>query len=222
MANLIKRLRDFSLSWPPEPLSAYTHFLGTVLAIIGFIFLIIKGAHHGSAWHVVSFSIYGATMILLYAASTVYHFVPSSPKIRRILQKVDHSMIFVFIAGSYTPICLVPLRGAWGWSLFGVVWAIAIAGVFFRLFWLDAPRWLYLSTYLLLGWLCIVAIYPIINAVSPAGFVFLAAGGLSYTLGAVFYGLKWPNFSKHFGFHELWHVFVMLGSGFHFLLVWSL
>jgi hemolysin III len=218
----VKKLRRILLSLPPEPVSAYLHLFGALLAILGLVLLVVKASYEGNAWHVVSYSIYGASMILLYTASTLYHIIPTSEKIRERLNKFDHSMIFFFIAGTYTPICLVPLRGAWGWSLFGVVWGLAIAGVIFSLFWKNPPRWLYLSNYIALGWIFLIAIHPIFKSISATGFVYLALGGLVYSVGAIIYGLKKPNSCPHFGSHEVWHVFVMVGSFFHFFTIWGL
>jgi len=125
-------------------------------------------------------------------------------------------MIFILIAGTYTPVCLIPLRGGWGWSLFGIVWGFAIAGVFIKLYWMNAPRWLYTGIYLVMGWMVIVAIYPLIKVLPTGALAWLAAGGLFYTVGAVIYAIKRPNLVPGvFGFHEIWHLFVMAGSFSH-------
>lgn len=129
-------------------------------------------------------------------------------------------MIFLMIAGTYTPFCLVPLRGAWGWSIFGVVWGLAAAGVFFKILWITAPRWFSTIIYLLMGWVCIVAIYPIVQTVPLGGVIWLASGGMLYSVGAVIYGMKKPNpWPGIFGFHEIWHFFVLGGSFCHFMAI---
>jgi hemolysin III len=131
-------------------------------------------------------------------------------------------MIFVLIAGTYTPICLVPLRGAWGWSLFGIVWGMALVGLVLKLFWIQAPRWLSTSIYLLMGWICVIAIYPIVQTVPTGGVIWLAMGGLFYSIGAIIYGIKWPDpFPRVFGFHAIWHLFVLGGSFCHFWMIYS-
>ncbi len=147
----------------------------------------------------------------------MYHLLPLSPKGISILRRIDHIMIFILIAGTYTPVCLVPLRGVWGWSLFGVIWGIAIAGIFLKIFWMNSPRWLYTLVYLTMGWLVIIAMYPLIRAIPLGGVIWLAAGGLCYSVGAVIYALKRPDVVPGiFGFHELWHILVMAGSFCHF------
>jgi len=208
---LVNKLRD--------PVSGLTHFVGMLLSIAALVLLIVFSAIGTTPWHVVSFSIFGTALILLYTASSLYHMLPLSEKGITIFRKIDHIMIFVLIAGSYTPICLVPIRGAWGWSLFGIIWAITVAGVFMKLFWLQAPRWLYTSIYLLMGWIIAIAFVPLIKALPMAGVWWLVAGGLFYSVGAVIYAIKKPNFAKYFGFHEIFHLFIMAGSFCHFWLM---
>lgn len=206
-----------------EPVNAFTHLAGAVLAIAGTVLLIIYAALQGSVWGVVSFSIYGASMIALYSASGIYHMLKVSDTWERRLKKLDHSMIFALIAGTYTPVCLMPLRGGWGWSLFGVIWGVAIAGILMKIFWIDAPRWLSTALYILMGWLCIIAIYPIYKHLTTAAFVWLVLGGIFYTIGGVIYGTK-KFFLKipHWGFHEIFHLFVLLGSAFHYGMMWCI
>lgn len=201
-----------------DPVSGFTHLAGALLSIAGLVVLVCFAAIKATAWHVVSFSIFGASLILLYTASSLYHLLPVSDKATAVLRRIDHMMIFVLIAGTYTPVCLVPLRGAWGWSIFGVIWGTAIAGIFLKAFWMNAPRWLSTAFYLIMGWLVVIAFWPLINAVPAAGIVWLLAGGLMYTVGGVIYGAKWPKIeSKLFGFHEIFHLFVMAGSICHFI-----
>lgn len=203
-----------------DPVSGFTHLFGMLISILALVVLVREAALYATVWHVVSFSIFGASLILLYAASSLYHLLPVSEKAVTVLRRVDHMMIFVLIAGTYTPVCLIALRGAWGWSLFGAVWGIAIAGMVMKLFWIQAPRWLSTGIYLLMGWLLLVAVFPLVHSVPLSGLMWLAAGGLLYTLGAVIYGTKWPPLHlKWFGFHEIFHLFVLGGSFAHFWLM---
>jgi len=203
-----------------DPFSGISHLVGAFLSIAALSVLVTLAALQATAWHVVSFSIYGASMILLYTASALYHLLPLSPKGEKVLRILDHVMIFMLIAGTYTPVCLVPLRGGWGWSIFGVVWGLAFAGIFVSTFWIHAPRWVSTGIYLLMGWVCIVAIYPIIKSLTMEGLAWLVAGGLFYSGGAVVYALKKPNPKPGvFGFHEIWHLFVMAGSFCHFMVM---
>jgi len=208
IARFFKMLRD--------PVSGLTHLTGFLLSIAGLVLLVTYAAIDATSWHVVAFSIFGASLILLYGASTMYHLLPVSERGITILRRIDHIMIFILIAGTYTPVCLIPLRGGWGWVLFGIVWGFAIAGVFIKLFWMSAPRWLYTGIYLAMGWMVIVAIYPLIKVLPTGALAWLAAGGLFYTVGAVIYAIKRPNLIPGiFGFHEIWHLFVMAGSFSH-------
>lgn len=201
--------------------SALTHFIGMGLSIAGLVVLVVMAAKVGTAWHVVAFSIYGAAMTSLYAASAFYHSLPLSPKGRRVLRKLDHTMIYVFIAGVYTPMCFMPLRGAWGWSMFGVLWGLAVAGIVFTNIWITAPRWLSAGSYILMGWMAIVCIYPLTKTMPAGGLMWLFVGGVFYTLGGIFYALKWPGRdSKKFGFHEIFHVLIMFGSVCHFIMMY--
>jgi hemolysin III len=147
----------------------------------------------------------------------MYHLLPLPPRGTTILRRIDHAMIFVLIAGTYTPICLIPLRGVLGWILFGVIWGIAIVGIFLALFWNNAPRWLSTLIYLIMGWLIVVAFYPLVQTIPLGGIIWLILGGLCYSVGAVIYALKLPNpVPGIFGFHEIWHIFVMAGGFCHF------
>ena len=206
-----------------EPASALTHLIGAILSVGALAALIYRGAVSGTAWHVVSFTVFGVSLIVLYTASTLYHGLALSPKAKLAFRRLDHMMIFVLIAGTYTPFCLVPLRGSWGWPLFGVIWGCAVLGMIVKLFWMNAPRWLSLGFYLLMGWLVVVAAYPLSQSVSAASLTWLGVGGLLYTVGAVFYAVKWPSpWPGRFGFHEIWHLFVMAGSAAHFVAVLAL
>jgi hemolysin III len=199
-----------------EPFSCYSHLLGVLLAIPGLAWLIIRS--DGEPWRTVGFTVYGTSLVLLYSASTLYHWLPLSPRADDRLRRFDHVAIYVLIAGSYTPICLVTLRGAWGWSLFGVIWGCALAGAALKVFFEHHPRWLTTSLYVGMGWLAVVAIVPLVQTFSAHALTWLIAGGLSYTLGAVIYGVQRPDpYPNVFGFHEIFHIFVLAGSSCHFV-----
>ncbi len=200
-----------------DPMSGLTHFVGFGLAIWALVMMLVRP--YNTAISYTSLSIFGAGMILLYLFSTLYHWLPLREKGVRVFRKIDHIMIFVFIAATYTPICLLTLKGAWGWSLFGVCWGLVVAGVFLKLFWLSAPRWLYTGIYLAMGWIVVVAIGPVLESMPTGGVYLLVLGGLFYSLGAFIYASKRPNF-RLFGFHEIWHIFVMLGSFSHFYMIY--
>ncbi len=212
-----------------DPISFFSHAFGAVLAVIGLVFLIIYSAKFGEgAWDIVSFTIFGVALILLYTFSSLYHLLNLKETGTKVFRKFDHIMIYIFIAASYTPICLGPLRGGWGWSIFGIIWGLAILGVFLTIFWLNAPRWLTTGLYLAMGWTVIIATYPLVttfiklNAFSSL--LWLLVGGIFYTIGGILYGLKWPKFkNKYFGFHELFHIFILfrkyMSFYFYFLLL---
>ena len=199
-----------------DPVSGFSHLFGAVLSAIGLVLLIVYAALYGEgAWDIVSFTIFGTGLILLYTFSSLYHLLNLGEKGTKVFRKFDHIMIYVLIAATYTPICLGPLRGGWGWSIFGVVWGLAVIGIFLTIFWLSAPRWLTTSLYLAMGWTVIVAAYPMITVFnqlnSLPSLLWLLAGGIFYTIGGVLYGLKWPHFkNQYFGFHELFHIFILL------------
>lgn len=204
---------------PRHPWSGVSHVVGAVLSVGGLIWLLRLGADR-STWHVASFAAFGVSMLLLYASSSLYHLLPVSARGLVRLRRLDHAMIYVFIAGSYTPICLVPLRGGWGWPLFGAVWGLALLGIALKLVWLEASRWLRIGLYLAMGWLALAALPELWRALPPAGLAWLGAGGLAYTLGSAVYALRWPDpFPSFLGFHEIWHFFVLAGSGCHFWLM---
>ncbi len=203
-----------------DPVSGLTHLVGALLSVAALVVLVCVAAREGTPWHVVSFAVFGASLILLYTASTLYHLVPLRERATRALRRVDHMMIYVLIAGTYTPISLVALRGAWGWSLLGSIWGMAVLGVIMKIFWLNAPRWLSTLIYIVMGWLIVIAFPPLLRSVSLSGIGWLVAGGILYTAGAVIYGIKKPNIVKGFGFHEIFHLFVMAGSYGHFWLMY--
>ena len=206
-----------------RPWSAITHGIGAVLAVFATILLLVQTVRTGGdAWKLVSFSIYGLTMTALYTASTLYHCVNTSVRGRIALRKYDHSAIYFLIAGTYTPVCLTALRGPWGWSLFGVIWALAIAGLVMSLTWINCPRKVTSTIYIAMGWLAVIAVYPLIVTLGVEGILWLLTGGVLYTIGGVLYALKWPGRDNpRFGCHEVFHVFIVLGSIAHFMMVYQ-
>lgn len=200
-----------------DPGSAWTHFIGFLAIIPCFIALLLRAKAEAGQFEVAAFAIFGISLLLLYGASTIYHTLCLPPEQVQVLRRIDHMMIFVLIAGTYTPICLISLRGVWGWTLLSLIWGIALLGILLKIFWLHAPRWLSTLIYVVMGWLAVVAFVPLERAVSWQGIGVLLAGGIAYTIGAVIYATKKPNLPnwKYFGFHEIFHVFVMVGSAFH-------
>lgn len=196
-----------------ELANSITHGVGLALSVAGFVVLLALSITQGSAWHVVGCGVFGVTLVLAYLASTLYHSLHRS-SFKHVLQVLDHSAIYLLIAGTYTPFTLINLRGAWGWTLFGLVWTLALAGIAFKF--LHGDRFKVLSTigYVALGWIAVIAIKPLFAAVPFAGIVWLLAGGLSYTVGVVFFAWKRLPFS-----HAVWHLFVMGGSICHYFAV---
>ena len=207
-----------------EPCSAITHFIGMIMALIAAFPLLIKAAAQPDPVYLISMSVYAASLILLYAASTTYHTFDKSKKVNTILKKIDHMMISVLIAGSYTPICLLVLGGRTGIILLAIVWSFAIAGILIKAFWVYCPKWVSSVLYIGMGWTCVLAFTQLLNSLSPAAFVWLLAGGIIYTVGGVIYALKLPIFNskhKYFGSHEIFHLFVMAGSACHFVVMYA-
>ena len=207
-----------------DPGSAITHFIGMLMAIFAAVPLLIKAAREPDHIYLISLSIYALSLILLYAASTTYHTFDLSERANTILKKIDHMMIFVLIAGSYTPICLITLKGRTGTILLALVWGIAIVGIILKAFWVFCPKWVSSVLYIGMGWTCVLAFTQILNALSPVAFGWLLAGGIIYTIGGVIYALKLPIFNnrhKNFGSHEIFHLFVMGGSMCHFIVMYA-
>jgi hemolysin III len=196
-----------------ERLNSSTHLLGSVLALIGLIVLVVRAALAGDPWKIISFSIFGITLVVLYTSSALYHSIRGASK--KLFQKIDHSAIYLLIAGSYTPFTLVTLRGAWGWSLFGVVWALAVIGILQDVLFAKRKKILSVVIYLIMGWIAIVAVRPLARALPGAGMVLLVAGGLFYTIGVVFYALD----KKFVYSHGIWHLFVLAGSVCHYFTI---
>lgn len=202
-----------------DPGSAITHFIGMIAAIAATAPLLIRAAQNSSI-HVIAFSIFMLSMILLYAASTTYHTFDISPSVNKRLKKLDHAMISILIAGSYTPVCLIVLEPPMGYFLCALVWTIALAGIIIKMLWIYCPKWFSSVLYIAMGWLCIIAFGQLLNNLTPAAFIWLLIGGILYTVGGIIYALKLPVFNalhKNFGSHEIFHVFVMAGSFCHFM-----
>jgi len=198
---------------PDELVNSLTHGAGLALAVAGCVILVVMAALRAGAWHIVACSIYGGTLVCLYAASTFYHAVRSR-RWKRILRIIDHSSIYLLIAGTYTPFTLVNLRGAWGWSLFGVVWGLTVAGILFKVWFVDHFPIASTVVYLLMGWLALVAIKPLVAMVPMAGLAWILAGGLLYSAGVIFFA--WQRLPYN---HAIWHVFVLGGSACHYFAV---
>lgn len=199
-----------------EPFNSYSHLLGVLLSIVALVTLVI--ASDGHPRRVIGFSIYGVTLILLYAASTAYHWLHVSPRVEDLLKRLDHVAIFLLIAGCYTPICVVSLQGGWGWVLFAAVWSLAFAGAVLKIFFAHLPPWATATIYVAMGWLAVIAIGPLLHSFPPTGLLWLLAGGLAYTAGAVIYAIERPDpYPQVFGHHEIFHIFVLAGSALHFV-----
>ncbi len=190
-----------------------THGLGALLSVAALTIMVAFATLKGTAWHIVGCSIFGGTLVLMYTASTLYHSIPLE-RAKRVLRVVDHSAIYLLIAGTYTPFLLVNLRGAWGWTLLGLIWSLAIAGVILKVAGSNRFRSVSLAFYLLMGWLVVIAVKPLLQSVELGGLLLLASGGLAYTVGVVFYA--WRRLPYN---HAIWHLFVLTGSALHFFAV---
>jgi hemolysin III len=196
-----------------EKFNAWSHLIGTVLAAIGAVWLLVLASSTGDLWKIVAVAIYGVTLLLLYSISTLYHSMRGPAK--RVMQKLDHLSIYLLIAGSYTPFCLVTLRGPWGWTLFGIVWSLAVVGMLQEIKPRSEARVLSLIIYAVMGWIVLVAVKPLIAALGMTGFKWLAAGGVLYTVGIIFFAYD----SRFRHWHGIWHLFVMAGSLLHFVAI---
>ena len=200
-----------------EPVNGLTHLAGALLACIGLAVLLTTAASAGRADQLLAFGVFGFSLILLYTASALYHLLPLSPAGVARLRRADHVAIFLLIAGTYTPFCLLALDGGWRVGLLGLVWGLALFGVLLKLLWMDAPRWLSVTLYVGMGWVAVVAAPALLRSVPDGGIIWVLAGGLIYSAGALVYGLRRPNpMPGVFGFHELWHLFVVAESACHF------
>ena len=206
-----------------EPGSAITHFIAMMMAVFAAVPLLIKAGIQSGQENLLAMAIFMGSMILLYGASATYHSVDLTGRSLRIFRKLDHMMIFVLIAGSYTPVCLIVLGGKLGYTLLALVWGIAAVGMLIKAFWITCPKWFSSIIYISMGWVCVLVFGPLLNTLSAPAFLWLLAGGIIYTVGGVIYALKLPIFnSKHksFGSHEVFHLFVMGGSICHFIFMY--
>jgi len=202
------------LSTGEEIANSITHGIGALLSIVALIILIIVAGRLGDIWHLVSFSIYGSTLILLYLSSTLYHSF-TSPKLKNLFARFDHISIFLLIAGTYTPILLTSLRGIWGWTLFGIIWTVALVGAIIRSIYLHRFRKLMVAIYLIMGWIFILAGNQIYHKLPSVSLLFLVLGGVAYSVGVIFYMWRKLPYS-----HGIWHLFVLAGSILHFFAIY--
>ncbi len=201
-----------------EPFNGLSHLAAALASAAGLVILLL--VNQKGFLIQVSLLIYGLTLILMFAASAAYHLAPAGERTALILRRLDHAAIYLLIAGSYTPICVYFFSGFWRWGLLGIIWGMALAGVAIKVFYINARRWITAGIYLLMGWLAVIAIKQMLAAMPAGALIWLAAGGLFFTIGAVIYMLKRPNlFPPIFGFHEMWHIFVILGCLSHFIVI---
>lgn len=199
-----------------QPLSGLSHLCAGVLSTLGAVFLMQLAAHRG-VWHVTAFAIFGFSMAALYFSSTLYHLLPLSSSGIQKLRRLDHAMIFVFIAGSYTPFCLLPFRNSWGLYFLVGIWGLACLGIIFKLIWFESSRWMRVGIYQAMGWVSVFILPQLVKTYSSQGLFWLFAGVACYGVGSIVYALKKPDpFPKFLGFHEIWHFFVIAGSACHF------
>jgi len=206
-------VKDRPYTLGEEIANSVSHGIGTALSVAGLAILVVLASLYGDVWQIVSFSIYGSTLVLLYLASTLYHSF-QNPRVKRVFKILDHSSIYLLIAGTYTPFLLVSMRGPWAWALFGVIWASAIAGIVFKTMCIQRFKRLSVMVYVLMGWLCVVVLKQMLEAIPSAGMVWLAAGGLSYTFGVIFYVWKRLPYG-----HLVWHLFVLGSSICHYFAI---
>ncbi len=213
------KIRDFT--------NGLIHCIGACFSLAGLVLLIIFASINGDAYDIVSFTLFGTSLFLLYLFSTLYHWLNIGPKGLNVFRKFDNIMIYILIAASYTPICLGPLRGAWGWSLFGVIWGLAVLGILLSAIWTKVPKVVTNSIYFTMGWLIIIAISPLINIYKEANLLYslclLVISGLLYTISGILYILKIPKnkIFKHFGFHEILHISILIGSIFEYIFIFK-
>ena len=205
-----------------EPGSALTHFIAMMMAVFAAMPLLVKAAVSGGHVTLTAMTVFMASMILLYGASATYHSVNLTGSRLKFFRKIDHMMIFILIAGSYTPVCVIPLRDTVGYPLLFLVWGTAVTGILIKAFWITCPKWFSSLIYISMGWLCVLAMVPLVASLPAAAFLWLVAGGVIYTVGGVIYALKLPFFNarhQYFGSHEIFHLFVMGGSLCHFVVM---
>jgi len=207
---MLKKLR--------EPVNGLTHFFAAIAALVGLVILLILG--WGNLSKAIALTVYGISLVLLFGASATYHMVKAGPKVLEILRKLDHAAIYLLIAGTYTPFCAVMFQGFWKWGMLAIIWSLALIGIVVKILIINAPRWLNAGIYIVMGWLCLAAVGEMFRALPPWALTWLLVGGITYTLGAMVYITKIMNFwPGKFGFHEVWHIFVILGALAHFIAI---
>ena len=214
-----------NVTHPKDPGSALTHFIGAVLVVLAALPLLVRAVQGEHPVYIVSLCIFAASMFLLYTSSTLYHTFNLSAKINLRLKKLDHIMIYVLIAGTYTPVCLITLSGAGGTSLFLLVWGVALLGILQCIFFINCPKWVSALIYIAMGWLCVFSFGDIVELLNKPAFYWLLAGGIIYTIGGIIYACKFPIFNqlhKNFGSHEIFHCFVLAGSMCHFVTMYCI
>lgn len=215
-----KLSKDGSVHVTDEKFNSVSHLAGAIFALLGLVILIVRAAMVGGPWHVVTLSIYGSFLFLLFLFSTLHHAINGSERVEHVMRVFDYSAIFPLIAGTYTPLCLVVLRNALGWSIFGVIWAVAIAGIALKASIKSMPKWMTNTMYVSMGWLSLAMIIPLFKLLPQGGLIMLALGGVFYTVGSVIYYKEWPNpIPGRFGFHEIWHIFVLAGAACHYFMM---
>ncbi|TYP93700.1 hemolysin III [Fodinibius salinus] len=205
-----------------EPINSITHGVGAIAAICWTLFLLYEAINQQLSSHIISFLIFGISMVLLYTVSSLYHALHIKEKTLELFRKLDHCMIYVLIAGTYTPICLLVLEDSWRWGLFITIWGLALIGIIKKFLWMNAPRWLSTAFYLGMGWLAVLIFPTMIDKLPIAFIIWIGIGGIAYSVGAVIYGVKKPNpIPNWFGFHEIWHLFVLAGTFSHFWAIYQ-
>jgi len=208
--NILRRIK--------EPFCGLSHGVGILLSVVALVVLLVVA--HGRFWHTMGFAIYGASLIVLYTASTLYHSLDLAPRHVYRLMRIDHAAIFGLIAGSYTPICMIAMRGAWGWGLLIAVWVTAAVGILLTFLLKNGPEWPRVVLYVIMGWLSMIAFGPLQAALTPAGMAWLIGGGVVYSVGTIIFATDWPHLWKDkFSAHDLWHLFVLGGSACHFVVM---
>ena len=221
---MLPRTREIPSFRAKDPMSALTHFIAFILCIVASPFLMMKGASDNrSSLELFSLSIFALSTIFLYGASSCYHGFNIGVKRNKILRKIDHAMIGILVAGTYTPLCIISLRNVGGMKLMGFVWILAISALVLKLFWINCPKWVSSVLYLLMGWACAPSLGSIYRTLPSMGFALLVLGGAAYTVGALIYALKIPMFekNKYFKSHEIFHLFIMAGTLFHYLMIYN-
>lgn len=206
-----------------DPFSGFSHLFGALVGIAVLCFLVVQASLHGDIWQLTSFAVFGVCMTLMFGSSAVYHLAQGSDEKILKLKRIDHMAIFAMIAGTYTPICMIALRDSFGWTLLVAIWGLAFTGILLKIFWIGAPRWLSTLIYLGMGWASAFGLTTMKEVMPEVSFDWLVYGGIAYTVGAIVYATKWPDpWPKSFGFHEIWHIFVLAGAFSHFIAIYYL